>query len=85
MTDHPTDFVGDVNEAVASSIKTALPDAAVEVSGGGGHYRISVVSTGFAGKNMLEQQRIVLRSIKHLMNGERAPVHAVDSLITKTP
>lgn len=85
MTDHPTDFVGDVNEAVASAIKTALPDASVEVSGGGGHYRIAVVSQGFAGKNLLEQQRLVLRSIKHLMNGERAPVHAVDALTTKTP
>lgn len=85
MTDHPTDFVGDINEAVTAAIKTALPDAAVEVSGGGGHYRIAVVSQGFAGKNLLEQQRLVLRSIKHLMNGERAPVHAVDSLTTKTP
>jgi stress-induced morphogen len=55
------------------------------VSGGGGHYTIEVVSTGFAGKSMLESQRLVLSAIKHLINGERPPVHAVDSLITRTP
>jgi acid stress-induced BolA-like protein IbaG/YrbA len=85
VSDHPTDFVGSVDEAITSSIKGKLPDAVVEVSGSGGHYRIAVVSTGFAGKSLLEQQRLVLGSIKHLINGERAPVHAVDSLVTKTP
>ncbi len=53
--------------------------------GGGGHYRINVVSIGFAGKSMLESQRLVLGAIKHLINGDRAPVHAVDSLTTRTP
>ena len=85
MSDHPTDFVGSVEEAISTSIKGKLPDATVEVSGGGGHYRIAVVSTGFVGKSMLESQRLVLGAIKHLINGERAPVHAVDSLTTKTP
>ena len=85
MSDHPTDFVGSVDEAISSSIKTVLSDAVVDVSGSGGHYRITVISTGFSGKSLLEQQRLVLGAIKHLINGERAPVHAVDSLITKTP
>jgi len=85
MSDHATDFVGSVEEAITSSIKEKLPDAAVEVSGGGGHWRIGVVSTAFAGKSMLEQQRLVLGAIKHLINGANPPVHAVDSLTTKTP
>jgi acid stress-induced BolA-like protein IbaG/YrbA len=85
MSDHPTDFVGSVSEAITSSIRARLPDARVEVSGGGGHYTIDVVSTAFAGKNMLESQRLVLSAIKHLIDGERAPVHAVDSLKTRTP
>jgi acid stress-induced BolA-like protein IbaG/YrbA len=85
VSDHPTDFVGSVEDAISTSIKAKLPDAAVEVSGGGGHYRIAVVSTGFAGKSLLESQRLVLGAIKHLINGERAPVHAVDSLTTRTP
>jgi len=85
MSDHPTDFVGSVEEAIRTSVQQRLPDAVVSVSGGGGHYTIEVVSTGFAGKSMLESQRLVLSSIKHLINGERPPVHAVDSLVTRTP
>jgi acid stress-induced BolA-like protein IbaG/YrbA len=85
MSHHPTDFVGSVPDAISSAIRERLPDAAVEVSGGGGHYTIAVVSTGFEGKSMLESQRLVLGAIKHLINGDRAPVHAVDSLTTRTP
>ena len=85
MSDHPTDFVGSIPDAITAGIVAKLPDAKVEVSGGGGHYTISVVSTAFAGKSMLESQRLVLSSIKHLINGERPPVHAVDSLVTRTP
>jgi acid stress-induced BolA-like protein IbaG/YrbA len=85
MSDHPTDFVGSIEDAIVSSVQAKLPDAKVAVSGGGGHYTIAVVSTAFAGKSMLESQRLVLGSIKHLINGDRAPVHAVDSLTTRTP
>ena len=85
MSDHPTDFVGSVPDAITSSIKERMPDAVVEVSGGGGHWNIAVVSTAFAGKNLLESQRLVLSAIKHLINGANPPIHAVDSLITKTP
>jgi acid stress-induced BolA-like protein IbaG/YrbA len=34
---------------------------------------------------MLQKQRIVLQSIKHLMDSMNAPVHAVDQLMTFTP
>lgn len=85
MSEHPTDFVGSVPDAISASIRERLPDAVVDVKGGGGHYTIAVVSTGFAGKSMLESQRLVLGAIKHLINGDRAPVHAVDSLTTRTP
>jgi acid stress-induced BolA-like protein IbaG/YrbA len=85
MSDHPTDFQGSIPDAIAAAIKERVPDAVVEASGGGGHYNIVVVSTVFAGKSMLESQRLVLSAIKHLLAGERAPVHAVDSLVTRTP
>jgi acid stress-induced BolA-like protein IbaG/YrbA len=85
MSDHPTDFVGSVPDAIRTSVIEKMPDAVVEVSGGGGHYTITVVSTAFSGKSMLEQQRLVLGAIKHLINGDRPPVHAVDSLKTRTP
>jgi stress-induced morphogen len=72
MSDHPTDFVGSVEDAITSSVKDRIPDAVVAVS-------------VFAGKSMLENQRLVLSAIKHLINGDRAPVHAVDELTTRTP
>ena len=84
MSEHPTDFVGSIDQAIVNGIKAKIPDAVVEVSGGGGHYTITVVSPVFSGKSMLESQRLVLGSIKHLINGDRAPVHAVDSLITRS-
>ncbi len=85
MSSHPTDFAGSVEDAITQGIQDKLPDAVVEVSGGGGHWNISVVSTAFAGKSMLEQQRLVLGAIKHLINGANPPVHAVDTLKTRTP
>jgi acid stress-induced BolA-like protein IbaG/YrbA len=85
VSDHPTDFVGSIPEAITRGIKDRIPDAVVEVGGGGGHFNIVVISTVFAGKSMLENQRLVLSAIKHLINGAAPPVHAVDSLVTKTP
>lgn len=83
MSHHPTDFQGDVNEAIRTAIEQAIPDAMVIVGGSGGHFTIEVVSPVFEGKNMLQSQRLVLGAIAHLMKGERAPVHAVDSLRTR--
>ncbi|MEO8700829.1 MAG: BolA/IbaG family iron-sulfur metabolism protein [Kofleriaceae bacterium] len=85
MSDHPTDFVGSIDDAIIEGIKVRIPDAQVSVSGGGGHYKIDVVSPVFAGKSMLENQRLVLSSIKHLINGASPPVHAVDELKTRVP
>jgi acid stress-induced BolA-like protein IbaG/YrbA len=85
MSDHPTDFVGSIPDAITNAVKERMPDAVVEVSGGGGHFTIKVTSTWFAGKSILESQRQVLGAIKHLLAGDRAPVHAVDSLVTRTP
>ncbi|HQY62991.1 MAG: BolA family transcriptional regulator [Myxococcales bacterium] len=85
MSEHPTDFQGSVLDALRTSIQGALPDAQVEASGGGGHYSLVVTSTAFAGKGPVDAQRLVYSAIAHLMKGDRAPVHAVDSLKTKAP
>ena len=85
MSHHETDFTGSIPDAISKAIRERMPDAVVEAAGGGGHYRIAVVSAAFAGKSLLEQQRLVLGAIKHLLAGDRAPVHAVDSLETRTP
>lgn len=85
MSEHPTNFQGSIHDAVRAAILAAIPDAQVDVEGQGGHFTIDVVSPVFAGKNRLESQRLVLGSIKHLMAGDLAPVHAVDRLGTRTP
>ena len=85
MSVHLTNFQGSVLDAIRTSIKDAIADAIVEVNGGGGHYSIDVTSSAFAGKGMLESQRLVYTAIAHLLKGNDAPVHAVDSLKTRTP
>ncbi len=73
-------------EAIKSAILEKIADANVTVTpGSGGHYTIEVVSPVFAGKGMLESQRLVYGAIAHLMKGNDAPVHAVDKLTTKAP
>ena len=83
MSDHFTTFQGDILEAIRKAVVDAIPDAQAQVSGGGGHYNIEVISPVFAGKGMLESQRLVYAAITHLMKGDAAPVHAVDSLKTR--
>jgi acid stress-induced BolA-like protein IbaG/YrbA len=85
MSSHPTNFQGSVVDALRDAIQQAIPEAQATVSGGGGHFSIEVVSPAFAGKGMLESQRLVYSAIAHLMKGDMAPVHAVDSLKTRTP
>jgi acid stress-induced BolA-like protein IbaG/YrbA len=84
MSDHPTNFQGSVPDAIRDAILVKIPGAEVQAAGGGGHYTIEVVSPVFEGKSMLESQRLVLGAIKHLMAGELAPVHAVDSIKTRS-
>ena len=85
MSVHLTTFEGSVTDAIEQAICAGVPDATVEVSGGGGHYTIVVVSPAFTGKSMVQSHRLVYAAIAHLMKGDNAPVHAVDSLVTRTP
>ena len=82
MSDHPNDFQGSIIDAVRDAIEAAVPGSKASVDGGGGHYTIAVVSSEFEGKGMLACHRLVYAAIAHLMSGDRAPVHAVDSLKT---
>jgi acid stress-induced BolA-like protein IbaG/YrbA len=85
MSSHPTDFKGDVVATLREAIESTIPSSKAEVSGGGGHFTIEVVSPAFAGLGMLESQRLVYGAIAHLMKGDLAPVHAVDKLKTRVP
>jgi len=85
MSSHPTNFQGDVVLAIKQAIEGRLPGSEARVAGAGGHYTIDVISTMFTGLGMLESQRLVYSAIAHLMQGDLAPVHAVDRLTTRAP
>jgi stress-induced morphogen len=75
-----------IEDTMRAAILATIPDANVVVApgSGGGHFTVQVVSPVFEGKSMLESQRLVLGAIAHLMKGDGAPVHAIDSLKTRT-
>ena len=69
-------------EDIKQRIQTAIPDANVEVedwTGGGDHFRATVVSPAFNGKSRIEQHRMVYAVFGDEIGG---PIHAL-SLTTK--
>jgi len=85
MSNHPTDFTGDIPTAIRDAVVAAIPDAVVEAAGGGGHWTITVTSPVFAGKSLLVSHRLVMSAIAPLLAGAAPPIHAVDSLTTRVP
>jgi acid stress-induced BolA-like protein IbaG/YrbA len=75
-----------VAEEMRVAVLAVLPGAEVAVEArGAGHFALSVVSAAFAGLPRVRQQQKVYAAIGHLMAGDAAPVHAIDTLVTKTP
>ncbi len=77
-------------EAIATqldeAIRAGIPDAEVVVTiGSPGHFSLEVTSASFEGQSLLQKQRSVYSTIKDLMAGDAAPVHAIDRLETKVP
>jgi stress-induced morphogen len=57
---------------IAAMIKAALPDAEVEITdlaGDGDHYAARVVSAAFAGKNRVQQHKMVYEALGGRMGG----------------
>ncbi|HEY9622091.1 MAG TPA: BolA family transcriptional regulator [Crinalium sp.] len=70
---------------VESMIKAAIPDAQVQIqdlTGGGDHYQVLVVSSAFEGKGLVQQHQIVYGAVRDAMSTEA--IHAL-SLKTYTP
>jgi acid stress-induced BolA-like protein IbaG/YrbA len=70
---------------IESMIKTAIPDAQVQVqdlTGGGDHYKVLVVSSVFEGKGLVQQHQLVYGAVREAMSTEA--IHAL-SLQTYTP
>ncbi|MFB2896657.1 BolA family protein [Aerosakkonemataceae cyanobacterium BLCC-F50] len=72
-------------EQVKAMIVAQMPDAKVEVqdlTGGGDHYQVSVVSSMFAGKGLVQQHQMVYGALQQAMSTEA--IHAL-ALKTSTP
>ena len=73
----------EVGATARQAIEAAIPGAKVEVTPSSpGHYEISVTSNAFAGKSKVQQQQLVYKAIFDLMQGDGAPIHAIDRLQT---
>lgn len=71
-------------KSIEALIRTALPDAQVEIrdlAGDGDHYAASVISAAFRGKSRVEQHQMVYQALKGRMGAE---LHAL-ALTTSAP
>ncbi|MBF2002436.1 MAG: BolA family transcriptional regulator [Synechococcales cyanobacterium C42_A2020_086] len=72
-------------DQVEAMIKAGLPDAQVQVqdlTGGGDHYQVVVVSSQFEGKGLVQRHQLVYRTLQQAMSSEA--IHAL-SMKTYTP
>lgn len=72
------------SETVRDRIVAALPDAQVvvqDLTGGGDHYQVRVISSAFAGVPPIKRHRMVYAPLKDVMGGA---LHAL-ALSTLTP
>ncbi|HEY1547381.1 MAG TPA: BolA family transcriptional regulator [Kofleriaceae bacterium] len=71
-------------EQIATKIRSALPDARVELedlTGTSDHWKALIVSAAFAGKSLIQRHRMVMNVLADEMKG---PIHAL-TLDVKTP
>lgn len=67
------------NESLAALIRRDLPDASVQIvdrTGTMDHFNVTVTSTAFAGKTLIEQHQLVYGALKGALKDGR--VHAVE-------
>lgn len=72
-------------DQVRAAIESALPDASVQVedlTGGGDHLQVKVVSSAFSGLNRIRQHQLVYRALRQELASEA--IHAL-ALQTSTP
>ena len=75
-------------DQVKDAIRQALPDAAVEVedlTGGGDHFQVKVVSAAFAGLNRIRQHQLVFKALKGELASEAIHALALHTSLPSTP
>ncbi len=70
------------NEAVTDLIKTAMPDAVVEVTGDGYKYEAKVISASFEGLNTLKKHQMVYAAVDSAITS--GDLHAL-TIVALTP
>lgn len=71
-------------QEIRTRIQEALPGAQVKIAdltGGGDHYQVEVISEAFAGVTPIKRHRMVYAPLKDVLGGA---LHAM-ALTTKTP
>ncbi len=70
-----------ISAEIKQRIETALPGAQVEInSASDRHYEISIISESFEGLSQVKQHQLVYSTITDLMDGNDAPIHAIDKM-----
>ena len=73
------------SEQVVSMIQAEMPDAEVQINdltGGGDHFEVTVVSEKFAGRTLVQQHQLVYKAVQSAMSTDA--IHAL-ALRTYTP
>lgn len=66
----------DLAEEIQSFVKKGIPDSEVTVqdmTGGGDHFEVIILSTAFRGKTLIEQHQMVHRALE----GLKEKIHAL--------
>ncbi len=72
-------------DEIRSTLEKTLPGSTVNIqdlTGGGDHYQLLVISSSFEGKGLVEQHQLVYGALKEALGSER--IHAL-ALKTMTP
>ena len=72
-------------DEIRSTLEKTLPGSTINIqdlTGGGDHYQLLVISSSFEGKGLVEQHQIVYGALKEALGSER--IHAL-ALKTLTP
>ncbi len=73
------------SEQIESMIQAEIPDAQVQVNdltGGGDHFEVTVISSAFEGRSLVQQHQLVYQAVQAAMSSEA--IHAL-ALKTYTP
>ena len=74
-------------QEIEDLIRAEFPQAQItitDLAGDGNHYAAEVIDASFAGKNRVQQQRMVYAALKGKMDGTSGELHAL-ALTTRAP